>query len=96
MITLFIFKSKQMYTKKRTLSCILLGVLILGGCVSVDKFNARVNVLRNTTDLKSDVDFVQHKLEKLHPDLYLYIPKKDLDFKFDSLKSSLTDRKSVV
>jgi C-terminal processing protease CtpA/Prc len=79
-----------MFNKKRTLSCILLGALILGGCVTVDKFNARVNVLRNTTDLKSDVDFVQHKLEKLHPDLYLYITKKDLDFKFDSLKSSLT------
>jgi len=79
-----------MFNIKRTLSCILLGALFLGGCVSVDKFNARVNVLRNPTDLKSDVDFVQHKLEKLHPDLYLYIIKKDLDFKFDSLKSSLT------
>ena len=81
---------EQMFTKKRILSCILLVLLIPGGCVSIDKFNSQLNVLRSTTDLKSDVDLVQHKLEKLHPDLYHYITKKDLDFKFDSLKSSFT------
>jgi hypothetical protein len=79
-----------MSTKNRTLFYILLCVLILEGCVSIDKFNAQLNVLRSTSDLKSDVDFAHHKLEKLHPVLYLYIAKKDLDYKFDSLKSSLT------
>jgi len=64
--------------------------LLFVSCVSVDRFNADINTKRSEKDLQKDIDFVQHKLESLHPDLYHYISKKDLDFKFDSLKTSLT------
>jgi hypothetical protein len=40
--------------------------------------------------LKKDVDYLHKKLEKLHPSLYWYINKEELDYKFDSLKSILT------
>ena len=65
-------------------------ILLIECCASVDKYNAQLNTLRSEKDLKTDVDYIHHKLEKLHPDLYHYISKKELDFKFDSLKSTLT------
>jgi len=79
-----------MVDNKRFFPYILFIVLFVEGCVSVNKYNSQINNLRNVKDLKSDVEYVEHKLEKLHPDLYHYIPKKDLEYKFDSLKSSLT------
>lgn len=41
------------------------------------------------SDFKKDIDLVQSTLEKEHPNLYLYISKKTLDFKFDSLRKTL-------
>ncbi len=79
-----------MFDRKRIIGYSLLLIFILESCASVDKYNAQINTLRSVQDLKSDVDYIQRKLEKLHPDLYHYIPKKDLDYKFDSLRSSLT------
>jgi len=46
-------------------------------------------VLRSEKQLKSDIDYIHTKLERLHPNLYWYITRQDLDFKFDSLKSSI-------
>jgi len=60
------------------------------GCVSVGKFNSQINTPRTEKELKRDVDYTLHKLEKLHPDLYHFISKKDLEYKFDSLKASIT------
>ena len=69
---------------------LLLPALIMSGCVSVDRFNSQINTPRTEKDLKKDVDYTLHKLEKLHPDLYHFISKKDLEYKFDSLKASIT------
>ncbi|MHA4895629.1 S41 family peptidase [Pedobacter sp. PWIIR3] len=41
------------------------------------------------SDLKKDIDLVQTTLEKEHPNLYLYISKKALDYKFDSLRKTI-------
>ena len=74
------------------LNRVLLFVLIcslLGSCVSVKKLNQTQAVLRNAVNLRADVSFIQNKLEKLHPCLDDYISIKELDFKFDSLKSTL-------
>jgi len=40
-------------------------------------------------DLKKDIHLVQTTLEKEHPNLYLYISKKALDHKFDSLRKTI-------
>ncbi|SDD62908.1 S41 family peptidase [Niabella drilacis] len=40
-------------------------------------------------DLRADVDTVYRVLQQNHPDLYTYISKKELEQKFDSLRSSL-------
>ncbi len=78
-----------MLDKQKIFLRILILVLCISGCASVDKYNAQINTVRNEKDLKSDVDYIRYKLEKLHPDLYHYITKEQLNYKFDSLKSSL-------
>ena len=68
--------------------------MLLGGllcaCTTVKQYNSQINTLRAEKSLKMDVEFAQHKLEQLHPDLYRFISKKDLEYKFDSLKASIT------
>lgn len=45
--------------------------------------------LYQPADFKKDIDLVQTTLEKEHPNLYLYISKKKLDYKFDSLRKTI-------
>ncbi|WP_281635313.1 S41 family peptidase [Flavobacterium marginilacus] len=64
--------------------------LLLIQCTSVKEHNEHLNDLIPESDLKEDVDFTYQKLQRLQPKLYWYISKKELDFKFDSLKSTIT------
>lgn len=63
--------------------------LVFVHCTSSKKYNRQLNDLISPKDLKSDVDFTYKKLQQLHPDLYSFIDKKELDFKFDSLKTTI-------
>lgn len=67
-------------------------LIILGvyGCGSVEKFNSQLVKSHQPSDLKEDVDYAYRKLKRLHPDLYWYISKEDMDMKIDSLKQSFT------
>jgi len=65
-------------------------ISIIWGCTSVKKFNSQIEKPKSPDELKADIDYVHKKLNKLHPQLYWYISKKDLDYKFDSLKSTIT------
>ncbi|MDI1305304.1 MAG: peptidase S41, partial [bacterium] len=58
-------------------------------CTSVKRHNNHLNDLISEKKLKSDVDFTYKKLQRFHPNLYWYISKKDLDYKFDSLKMTI-------
>lgn len=82
--------NKSVITKKRIIQYGLVLLVALQSCASVDKYNAQINTPKSVKDLKSDINYIQHKLQKLHPDLYHYISKKELDYKFDSLRSSIT------
>jgi|ERR1035437_6908785 C-terminal processing protease CtpA/Prc len=82
--------NESVITKKRIIHYGLVLLVALQSCASVDKYNAQINTPRSVQDLKSDIDYIQHKLQKLHPDLYHYISKKELDYKFDSLRTSIT------
>ncbi|MES2574480.1 MAG: S41 family peptidase [Bacteroidota bacterium] len=59
-------------------------------CSSIKEHNAHLNDLISEKKLKDDVDFTYKKLQYFQPRLYWYISKKDLDFKFDSLKNTIT------
>jgi hypothetical protein len=63
---------------------------MLCGCASVTRYNSHLNDVRSVESLRSDVDYVHRKLERLHPSLYRYISKEELDRKFDSLKLAIT------
>ena len=64
-------------------------LFIFTSCVSVKKYNERLLTPISTEKLKEDVDFTYKILQKNHPDLYGYISKEKLDFKFDSLKTTI-------
>lgn len=57
--------------------------------MSVNTINRQRKTYIQPDEIKSDIDFASKKLQQLHPNLYWYISKKDLDFKFDSLKSTI-------
>jgi hypothetical protein len=63
----------------------------LTSCTSVKKYNEQIKRPLTEKQLKSDVDFMAGKLKKLHPDLYWYISKSELEDKFDSLKASISE-----
>ncbi len=70
---------------------LLLSVILAStSCTSVKKHNSQVNEPISVVKLKKDVDFAYQKLQKLHPDLYWYVSKEQLDFKFDSLKTTIS------
>ncbi len=69
--------------------CILLVSLLLVNCVSTEKYNNQLEQTIAIEKLQKDVDYVQHKLEKLHPSLYKYISKKALNAKFDSVRKGI-------
>ena len=71
---------------------VLLGLLIILfiQCTTVKKQNAQLDVFISVKKMKQDVDYTYQKLQQLHPNLYGYIDKSVLDYKFDSLKTTIT------
>ena len=69
---------------------LLLSIVLLISCNSVKRHNSQVNNPISVQKLKKDVDFAYQKLQKFQPALYWYISKEKLDFKFDSLKTTIT------
>ena len=64
-------------------------MLNLASCTSIEKYNTQRTALVSPDKLREDVDFTYSKLKELHPKLYWYISKNELDFKFDSLKTTI-------
>ncbi|ESU24782.1 hypothetical protein FEDK69T_03340 [Flavobacterium enshiense DK69] len=69
---------------------VFLALSVLTGCNSVRNKNLFSEKMISEKNLKADVDYSYKKLRKLHPKLYWYISKESLDYKFDSLKSTIT------
>jgi C-terminal processing protease CtpA/Prc len=78
----------RLFFKKRI--AILPILLFFVQCSTIKKDNTRLEQLIPVNRLQQDVDFTYKKLKRLHPKLYYYISKEKLDYKFDSIKSSLT------
>ena len=68
---------------------IYLSFLLIGSCVSVEKYNAHIDREIPANKLKKDVDFVYKKLKRYHPKLDLYTSQEQIDYKFDSLKKTI-------
>jgi hypothetical protein len=63
--------------------------LLLMNCSSADKFNQKMAQPIPVANLQKDIDYVQHKLNRYYPSIDLYIPKQQLDAKFDSLRNAV-------
>ncbi len=63
--------------------------MFIVSCSSVKTYNAEISKLHPVKGLQNDIDLAYAKLQKLHPKLYQYITKEKLDFKFDSLKTTI-------
>ena len=68
---------------------IFIFISLLASCVSVKTHNQKRETQVSAEKLKEDVDFAYTKLQKLHPNLYWYISKDSLDYKFDSVKTTI-------
>ncbi|QDP84092.1 peptidase S41 [Chryseobacterium sp. SNU WT5] len=68
---------------------LLSSLFIISSCVSVKKHNEKLEIPISVEKLKEDIDYTHRKLEQLHPKLYWYISKEELDYKFDSLKTTI-------
>ncbi|MGG5208024.1 S41 family peptidase [Chryseobacterium sp. MIQD13] len=68
---------------------IILLAAALSSCASIRRHNEQRAACIGPDELKEDVDYAYLKLQKMHPQLYWYISKKDLDHKFDSLKQTI-------
>ena len=75
--------------KYQFITFILIGFLF-ASCSSVKQHNKNIYALRSEKELQKDVDYLHKKLQKLHPKLDWYISKQELDYKFDSLKYTIT------
>lgn len=63
--------------------------VVLVSCASVKRNNKHRLTTISPEKLREDVDFAYKKLQQMHPQLNWYISKKELDFKFDSLKKTI-------
>jgi C-terminal processing protease CtpA/Prc len=65
-------------------------LIVFTSCTSVKKYNQHLNDLIPPEKLIHDADFAYNKIKKMHPKLYWYIRKENLDYKFDSVKKTIT------
>jgi len=74
----------------KKLSGLLAIALFSINCSTVKRKNAQLDVFISVEQMQQDVDYTYQKLKQLHPNLYTYIDKPSLDYKFDSLKTTIT------
>jgi hypothetical protein len=86
-LKVFKFVYQKIYALKYFLT--ILFVLFLFSCTPVKKYNEQRLSVISPEKLREDVDFAYRKLQEIHPNLNWYISKKELDFKFDSLKTTI-------
>ncbi|HET8829644.1 MAG TPA: S41 family peptidase [Pelobium sp.] len=74
----------------------LLFIIFLFSCTSKKAFNKKITSQHSVEEQKTDLSIVKNSLKKHHPGLYWYIDKKELDFKFDSLKKTIKDSATTL
>lgn len=77
---------KKKYMQKSTLGFLVLISILLTNCTSVEQFNKKLEQPIPAEQLQKDIDYTQRKLERYYPNLYGYISKEQLNYKFDSIR----------
>lgn len=68
---------------------VLLYVLTLLSCANVEKYNRFIETPLAVEAMQDDINYVEHNLWKMHPDLFLYVREDQLKTKFDSLRAAI-------
>lgn len=76
-----------MFLKIRSIILLFIFCAVFFSCTSVDEYNQQITQPISVEKLQADINYTQHKLERLYPNLYGYISKEQLNFKFDSIRS---------
>jgi len=66
-------------------------VVLLSSCASVEKYNLQISKKHSPQELQNDVDYAHKKLKQLHPDIYWYVSKNELDEDIQSLKDTIKE-----
>lgn len=64
-------------------------LVLLTSCISVKRYNERLETPVATEKLLADVDYAYASLQDLHPELYWYISKDSLDNRFSQVKNKI-------
>ncbi len=81
-----------MLTRRFFRHSLLISTVFLGACSSVKDYNYTITEKKHSVEaLKQDIDLSYQILREGHPGLYWYISKKQLDYKFDSLKKAINE-----
>lgn len=71
---------------------LLITAVSVAACSSVKEYNLAITEKKHSVQaLQQDVDLTHQILKDGHPGLYWYITKKQLDYKFDSLKKAINE-----
>ncbi|HAF32518.1 MULTISPECIES: S41 family peptidase [unclassified Sphingobacterium] len=68
---------------------VLMYVLTLLSCANVEKYNRFIETPLTVEAMQQDINYVEHNLWKMHPDLFLYVREDQLKIKFDSLRRTI-------
>ncbi|WP_343570964.1 S41 family peptidase [Sphingobacterium sp.] len=68
---------------------VLVYVLTLLSCANVEKYNRFIETPLAVEAMQQDINYVEHNLWKMHPDLFLYVREDQLKVKFDSLRRAI-------
>ncbi len=82
-------KLKHYISYNYKLKILIIGIAFLSSCATLKNDNRNFDKLISPRKLKADLNYTQRKLTKLHPHLYDYISKAELNYKFDSLKKTI-------
>ena len=81
-----------MFKRRFFRNLLLISTVSLAACSSVKEYNLAITEKKHDVQaLKQDIELTHQILKDGHPGLYWYISKKQLDFKFDSLKNAINE-----
>lgn len=81
-----------MFKRRFFRNLLLITAVSFAACSSVKEYNFAITEKKHSIEsLRQDVELAHQILKDGHPGLYWYISKKQLDYKFDSLRNAINE-----
>src|SRR5271163_3836441 len=82
-------------TTPSTRAGLLIGLIVFGQPANTQSPAPATNPVIKSADLERDVEVLRHAYEELHPGLYRYNTKAEMDAKFEALRKELSQDRSL-